>query len=228
MIDRKKILIVDDHQDNIFVLENRLDLEGFKVITALDGESCISLAKECKPSLILLDVMMPNMSGYEVCKVLTNDEVTKEIPIILLTALTNPEETAKGFEAGAFDFIKKPFSRVELLARIKSALRFSETNKLLLNLEKINTFSATIKKTNHEVKQPLTLISLAATAIKREIENDELDKDSIKKRVKYIEDSVTEITKTLEFMKSIQSPDVKEYLENLNLNYFVETSERLT
>ncbi|MCP5060961.1 MAG: response regulator [Ignavibacteriae bacterium] len=225
---RKKILIVDDHQDSIFVLENRLDLEGFKVITALDGESCISLTKECKPSLILLDVMMPNMSGYEVCKVLSNVEETKEIPIILLTALTSPDETAKGFEAGAFDFIKKPFSRVELLARIKSALRFSETKKLLLDLEKVNTFSVTIKKTNHEIKQPLTLISLAATAIKREVENEELDKDVIIKRVQYIEDSVTKITKTLEFMKSIQSPDVKEYLENLNLNYFVETSERLT
>lgn len=225
---RKKILIVDDHQDSIFVLENRLDLEGFKVITALDGESCISLAKEYTPSLILLDVMMPNMSGYEVCKVLSKDEETKEIPIILLTALTSPDETAKGFEVGAFDYIKKPFSRVELLSRIKSALRFSETKKLLLGLEKINTFSATIEKTNHEVKQPLTLISLAATAIKREIQNEEIDKDSIKKRVQYIEDSVLEITKTLEFMKNIQSPDIKEYLENLNLNYFVETSEKST
>lgn len=222
---RKKILIVDDHQDSIFILQDRLDIEGFEVLTALDGATCISIAEEEKPDLILLDVMMPNMSGYEVCEHLARNEDTKDISIILLTALTNPEETAKGFEAGAFDFIKKPFSRVELLARIKSALRFSETKKLLVELEKINTFSATVKKTNHEIKQPLTLISLAATAIKREMENEDLDKNSVTKRVQYIEDSVKDIVKVLEFMQEIQNPDVKDYLENLSLNYFVKTSE---
>jgi len=227
-IEKKKILIVDDHKDNIFILQDRLDLEGFQVLTAFDGPSSILIAKENKPSLILLDVMMPEMSGYEVCEQLSKDEDTKNIPIILLTALSSHEETAKGFEVGAFDFIKKPFSKVELLARIKSTLRFSETKKLLLDLEKINTFSSTVKKTSHEIKQPLTLISLAATAIKREIQNEELDKDSINKRVQYIEDSVKNIIRVLEFMKEIQSPEVKEYLENLNFNYFVETSEKLT
>ncbi len=219
-MDSKKILVIDDQHDNVFILQDRLDLEGFKVITAYDGPAGIDLAEEHKPDLILLDVMMPKMSGYEVCEKLTKQNSTKDIPIILLTALNNAEDTAKGFAAGAFDFIKKPFNRIELLARIKSALRFSETKKLLIELEKINTFSATVKKTNHDIKQPLTLISLSATAIQREIENEILDKEAVLRRVKYIDNSVKEIVTVLESMSKIQNPEVKKYLDNIKLEEF--------
>ncbi len=219
-MDSKKILVIDDQHDNVFILQDRLDLEGFKVITAYDGPAGIDLAEEHKPDLILLDVMMPKMSGYEVCEKLTKQNSTKDIPIILLTALNNAEDTAKGFAAGAFDFIKKPFNRIELLARIKSALRFSETKKLLIELEKINTFSATVKKTNHDIKQPLTLISLSATAIQREIENEILDKEAVLRRVKYIDNSVKEIVTVLESMSKIQNPELKKYLDNIKLEEF--------
>ncbi len=213
----KKILVIDDQHDNVFILQDRLDLEGFKVITAYDGPSGIALAEEHNPDLILLDVMMPQMSGFEVCEKLTNQNSTKNIPIILLTALNNAEDTEKGFAAGAFDFIKKPFNRIELLARIKAALRFSETKKLLIELEKINTFSATVKKTNHDIKQPLTLISLSATAIKREMDNKIFDKESVLRRVQYIENSVKDIVTVLERMSKIQNPEVKKYLDNIRL-----------
>jgi len=216
----KKILVIDDQKENLFILEDRLDLEGFKVITAYNGLSGIELAKEHKPDLVLLDIMMPEISGFEVCRELTNNEITKNIPVIILTALSNAEDTEKGFAAGAFDFIKKPFNRIELLARIKAALRFSETKKLLLELEKINTFSATVKKTNHDIKQPLTLINLSVTAIKREMENEIFNKESVLKRISYIENSVKEIIDVLEQMSKIQNPQVQKYLENIELNNF--------
>ena len=217
---KKQILIIDDQHDNVFILQDRLDLEGFDVLSAYDGPAGIEIAEENKPDLIILDIMMPKMDGFEVCEILTNRDSTKDIPIILLTALNNAEDTAKGFAAGAFDFIKKPFNRIELLSRVKSALRFSETKKLLLELEKINTFSATVRKTNHDIKQPLTLISLSSTAIKREIESESIDKESILRRVGYIENSVNEIVNVLERMIKIQNPEVKKYLDNIRLEEF--------
>jgi DNA-binding response OmpR family regulator len=216
----KQILVIDDQHDNVFILQDRLDIEGFKVLTAYDGPTGIEIAEENKPDLIILDIMMPKMDGFEVCERLTKQDSTKDIPIILLTALNNAEDTAKGFASGAFDFIKKPFNRTELLARIKAALRFSETKKLLIELEKINTFSATVRKTNHDIKQPLTLISLSATAIKREIESETFDKESVLRRVQYIENSVKEIVNVLEKMTKIQSPEVKKYLDNIRLEEF--------
>ena len=106
----KKILVVDDQPDNVFVLQDRLQREGFDVITAYDGPACIELAEEKLPDLILLDVMMPGMSGFEVCKKLTTNQITEKIPIILVTALTDAEDLKEGLQVGAFDYIKKPFS----------------------------------------------------------------------------------------------------------------------
>lgn len=166
MIKIFKILVVDDQPDNVFLLEDRLNKEGFNVIKAYDGKSAIRKAETENPDLILLDVMMPDIDGFEVCKLLKENKEINSIPIILVTALNSYSDIEKGFEAGAFDYIQKPFNRIELLARVKAALRFNETNKLYIELEKINTFSATVKKTNHEIKQPLTLINLSVTALK--------------------------------------------------------------
>ena len=153
----KKILVIDDYPDNVFLLQDRLENEGFEVVKAYDGKMGIQTARDEKPDLILLDIMMPDISGYEVCKELVLGEDTRMIPIILLTALTDAENLKAGLQAGAFDYIKKPFNRTELIARINSALRFSELNSLLLQMEKVKTYSATIVTANHEIKQPLTL-----------------------------------------------------------------------
>ncbi|MHB8931400.1 MAG: response regulator, partial [Melioribacteraceae bacterium] len=87
----KKILIIDDYPDNVFLLQDRLEKEGFEVIKAYHGETGIQKAIEEKPDLILLDIMMPDISGFEVCKILTANQETKLIPIILLTALTEAD-----------------------------------------------------------------------------------------------------------------------------------------
>ncbi len=212
-----KICIIDDHPENVFILQDRLEKAGFEIITAYDGKSGIEKVKEKIPDLVLLDVMMPDISGFEVCKSITTDDQTKHIPVILLTALTSTEDLEVGLQAGAFDYIKKPFNRAELLARIKSALRFSETNKFLIEIEKINTFAATVLTANHEIKQPLTLINLSTSAIRRELSKEQYNIDSIEKRVKYIEGATQEIIDVLEKLSSIKKPVFTDYINNLKM-----------
>src|SRR5690606_35070585 len=146
----KKVLIIDDLPENVFLLQDRLEHEGYEVLTAYDGPSGIERAMKELPDLVLLDVMMPGMTGIEVCKKLVSDPITSNIPIILVTAKSGAEDTKEGLEAGAFDYIKKPFNRVELLARVNSALKLSEAHKALLEVEQRNTYAATVVTANHK------------------------------------------------------------------------------
>jgi DNA-binding response OmpR family regulator len=219
-MDTKKVLIVDDQPGNVFLLQDRLNREGFKVITAYDGTSGIKVAKDQYPDIILLDVMMPGIDGFEVCREISSHKDTQHIPIILVTALNSSEDTQKGFDSGAFDFIKKPFNKIELLSRVKAALRFTETKKLLIELEKIDTYSTTVKKTNHEIKQPLTLINLSVTALKRELEETNINRDSAKKRVEFIENAMKEIIKIMNTMLNIDRIEINDYLNNLKKDEF--------
>ena len=213
----KKILIIDDNPDNVFLLQDRLEREGFEIIKAYQGETGIQKAVEEKPDLILLDIMMPNMSGFDVCKTLTAHQATKLIPIILLTALTEADDLNEGFMSGAFDYIKKPFNRIELIARIKSALRFSDSNKLLLEIEKIKTYAATVVTANHEIKQPLTLINLSTAAIRRELSKTEFSHDVILKRIEFIENAAKDIINVLDKLGSIKKPVITPYVNDLNI-----------
>ncbi|PKL82001.1 MAG: response regulator [Ignavibacteriae bacterium HGW-Ignavibacteriae-3] len=213
----KKILVIDDNPDNVFLLQDRLEREGFEVIKAYSGETGIQRAVEDKPDLILLDIMMPDISGFDVCKTLTAHPETKLIPIILLTALTEADNIKEGLLAGAFDYIKKPFNKVELIARINSAVRFSETNKILLEIEKIKTYAATVVTANHEIKQPLTLINLSTAAIRREISKEDLDKSVILKRIEFIENAAKEIINVLDKLGSIKKPVITPWVNDLNL-----------
>jgi len=213
----KKILVVDDQPDNVFILQDKLEREGFDVYTAYDGPSGIKKATEVTPDLVLLDVMMPGMSGFEACKILTETDSTKNIPVILVTALTGSEDLTEGLSAGAFDYVKKPFNRSELIARINSALKFRESNLLLIELEKIKTFAATVLTANHEIKQPLTLINLSTSAIKRELKKEEFSNKAILKRVGFIETATKEIIEILDKLSSIKKPVFTEYLNNLNM-----------
>jgi DNA-binding response OmpR family regulator len=213
----KKILVIDDLPENVFMLQDRLEHEGFEVLTAYDGYTGIDKAKNELPDLILLDIMMPDITGLEVCKILANELTTKEIPIILVTAKSGAEDTKEGLEAGAFDYIKKPFNRIELLARVKSALKLSEAHKLLLLSEKRDTYLATVVTANHKIKQPLTLLSLSSAAIKRELSKEEISRDGILKRVKYIDIAIKEVTDVLNQLNAIKDPVLSEYTANIKM-----------
>jgi DNA-binding response OmpR family regulator len=213
----KTILVIDDLPENVFMLQDRLENEGYNIITAYNGKSGIEKVRSEMPDLILLDIMMPDITGIEVCKILVNDENTKHIPIILVTAKAGAEDTKEGLEAGAFDYIKKPFNRVELLARIKSALKLSEANNRLLDAEKRNTFVATVVTANHKIKQPLTLLSLSSAAIKRELGKEQISRELILSRLKYVDTAVKEITDVLDQLNSIKEPVIAQYTRNIKM-----------
>ena len=221
----KKILVIDDLPENVFMLQDRLEHEGYEVLTAYDGFSGMDKAKTYLPDLILLDIMMPDITGLEVCQILVNDPLTKDIPIILVTAKSGAEDTKEGLEAGAFDYIKKPFNRIELLARVKSALKLAEAHKLVLESEKRDTFLATVVTANHKIKQPLTLLSLSSAALKRELSKDDVSKEAILKRVNYIDIAVKEINDVLNQLNSIKDPILSDYTSNIKMIKFEEDSE---
>ena len=116
------ILVVDDTPKNVKLLADILAVKGYGVRTADTGESALQSIREQSPDLVLLDVMMPGISGYEVCRAIRADPATRALPVILVTALDNSERI-RGLEAGADDFVTKPISQPELLARVKSLLR---------------------------------------------------------------------------------------------------------
>lgn len=120
------ILIADDDEDIVRFVEVNLRLEGFEVVTAFDGEQALHNAYDIHPDLILLDVMMPKVDGFEVCQRLRSDGRTKNISIIMLTAKSLSADKVVGLTAGADDYMIKPFDPIELVARVKSALRRSK------------------------------------------------------------------------------------------------------
>jgi class 3 adenylate cyclase len=136
-----KILAVDDNKQNLAVLAKALTAANYEVITAADGPTALELVQSASPDLILLDVLMPGMSGYEVCEKIRTSELSGRLPIVMLTALNEVAYRIQGIEAGADDFLSKPFNRDELLTRVKSLLRIKtlyddieEKNRLLRTL----------------------------------------------------------------------------------------------
>ncbi len=121
--ERFKILVVDDLLENLRLLANLLRTEGYDIRQAPDGTMALSNVPRFQPDLILLDIMMPDIDGYEVCKQLKASEQSKDIPVIFLSALDLTFDKIKAFEVGAADFIHKPFHPAEVLARVKSQLR---------------------------------------------------------------------------------------------------------
>ena len=132
------ILIIDDEPNNLDVLSTSLECYGYQVRQAVNAEIALKTVKLQVPDLILLDVIMPKVDGYELCKQLKSNPDTKEIPIIFLSALSQEHDKGKGFELGAVDFISKPFHLEEILARINHQLtirkleaKLKETNQKL-------------------------------------------------------------------------------------------------
>lgn len=119
---QKKILIVDDEPNIVISLEYLMKKEGFAVAIANDGDAALTLAASFRPDLVLLDVMMPKKSGYEVCQQMRGDTALADIKILMLTAKGRESEVAKGVALGADAYVTKPFSTKELVARVKSLL----------------------------------------------------------------------------------------------------------
>jgi len=140
------ILIVDDNPHNLQVLGSILEKNDFETAVALNGQQALEFVETEKPDLILLDIMMPDMDGYEVCRRLKMNHDSKRIPVIFLTALPDTKDIVHGFEAGAVDYITKPFNHAELLARIRTHVELKKARDEIETLRGIIPICASCKK----------------------------------------------------------------------------------
>lgn len=140
------ILIVDDNPRNIQVLGAILRQEGYSISIVTNGADALAMVRGVQFDLILLDVMMPGMSGFEVCRALKQDSRTRDIPVLFLTALSDTEHMLEGFAAGGVDYVTKPFKSAELLARVKVHVSLRKAHQEILRLQDILPICASCKK----------------------------------------------------------------------------------
>ncbi|MBE9037929.1 sensor histidine kinase [aff. Roholtiella sp. LEGE 12411] len=155
---RDLILIVDDIPNNLKVLFDILNKSGFKVSIAKSGEGALEKAQEILPNLILLDVMMPGIDGFETCRRLKTNQKTKDIPVIFMTALSETVEKVKGLHVGAVDYITKPIEHEEVLARINVHLDLRKMQLKLVQKEKMSSLGQLVAGIAHEINNPVNFI----------------------------------------------------------------------
>ena len=178
-----KILIVDDVVSNVLLLKILLTNENFQVCTASNGKMCIEMAKSEHPDLILLDVMMPDLNGFDTAVILKKDPDTLDIPIIFLTALNNPNDLVKGFQVGANDFLTKPFNKEELVMRVMHQIQLVAAKRIIVkqNEELKRTISNRDKMYSviaHDLRSPMAsirmVLNLAVNVVSPETVGEEI------------------------------------------------------
>ena len=215
------ILVIDDISANLQVAADHLTAAGFKVLAARNGERGLARAQRSLPDLILLDVLMPGINGFETCRLLKANPITQDIPIIFMTSLSETENKVTGFEVGAVDYVTKPFQREELLARVKTHLRLSHlthhleslvlkrTEALTQSLQREQLLSQEltaalalrseiIKVVSHEFRTPLTVISQSTDLLQNYYERlsyEQKDKQFIRMReaINFISDLLRDV-----------------------------------
>lgn len=239
------ILVVDDVPKNIQVLETLLDQKGYQVAIAKDGQEALSIIGSNQFDLILLDIIMPKMDGFEVCRRLKNHQQTKDIPVIFLTGRTETDAIIKGFEMGAVDYVSKPVDSRELLARVKTQLELREktrqlatmnhvlerkvkerteqlveANRRLARLDKAKTnFLALI---SHEMQTPLTHLSLIIQVMRESLKSP--------KQLKYfdiIKESAERLLRFTEIallITTIQADKYEMNVESISLENIIDSS----
>lgn len=159
------ILIVDDNPNNIKIVALILRSLQYKIVIATNGEQAIELVDQTRPDLILLDIMMPKMDGFEACAIIKAKEENANVPVIFITALNDPESLVKGFKAGGVDYITKPFNKDELVSRVKTHLDLKQTRdrleKTTQHLTELNTLKDKMFSViGHDLRSPLSSVKM--------------------------------------------------------------------
>lgn len=158
------VLIIEDDRDIVEMVEYNLKEEGYETLSALNGEDGVELARRQQPDLIILDIMLPIMDGFEVCRTLRSNDVTAQIPIIILSAKSQETDKVVGLELGADDYVTKPFSPRELIARIRAILRRDREHRHTSKMQQRGDI--TVDSCRHKVTVSGEEISLTFTEFK--------------------------------------------------------------
>src|SRR4051812_47414884 len=200
-----KILVVDDQPINVQLLKRKLEREDMIVATSYSGREALDMVKAAKPDLILLDVMMPEMDGIEVCQRLQADDETKTIPIIFVTARTSKEGKIEGLSVGAVDYITKPIDLDETLARVQTQLRFVAINREMLDLQRrlvearrAATIGAVTQGIAHNLNNLLGVVIGYLDLIKAYYDKPE----QVKKNAMHVEEAVHRIVSIIKQLSS--------------------------
>ena len=165
MREKSVVLIVDDNPTNLSVLFNALRDSEFKVLAAQDGASAIQQAQHVKPDIILLDVMMPGLNGFETCKRIKDNPETRDIPVIFMTALSDINDKVNGFNVGAVDYVTKPLQHEEVVMRLSTHLRLRQMSELLRNK------NAEMDMANRELKKNFDEVTRLQNIVKSYLSN---------------------------------------------------------
>ena len=200
------ILVVDDQPINVQLLKRKLERGGLRVITAGNGLEALELVKKEKPELILLDVMMPDMDGIEVCQRLQADEQTRSIPVIFVTARTSKEGKIEGLGVGAVDYITKPIDLDETLARVQTQLRFVTINREMVELQRrlvearrAATIGAVTQGIAHNLNNLLGVVIGYLDLIKAYYDKPE----QVKRNAQHVEEAVQRIVSIIKQLSSL-------------------------
>jgi signal transduction histidine kinase len=250
-----RILLVDDNPTNLKVLSDALRNQGWTTLVATDGESAIEQVEYALPSLILLDVMMPGIDGFETCRRLKADPKTAGLPIIFMTALSDTVDKVKGLELGAVDYITKPFQHEEVLARVRLHLSLFNVSRSLeqkvieqaqtaLELQQLaQSLEERVQARTHEVEQSLNQLKTAqlqliqsekmsvlgqlVAGVGHEINNPIGCIDgNIKHAVNYIQD-LLELINLYQEVYPAPAPKIADYIEEIDLDYLTEDLPKL-
>ena len=148
---RQKVLVVEDEPDILEVIDYNLTREGFRVLQARDGERGLALARSELPDALVLDLMLPGMDGLEICRRLRADDVTRSLPIVMVTAKGEESDIVVGLSIGADDYLVKPFSPRELIARLRAVLRRTQVQAVQADADRLEFTGLAIDRTRHEV-----------------------------------------------------------------------------
>lgn len=155
---KKSVLIVEDDPDIVELLQYTLEREGYPVLVAMNGEKGLSEARRRRPGLVLLDLMLPGLSGLEVCRALKSEEGTRDIPVVMITAKSEESDVVLGLECGADDYVPKPFGPRELVARIRAVLRRGELARPAKT--RIETDGVVLDRERHEAQAEGSVLEL--------------------------------------------------------------------
>ena len=208
----RRILIVDDNKDYADAEKAVLEDEGYEVLYAPNGEAALDLLSRETVDLVLLDVSMPHMDGYQVCQRIRENPDTARLNIIIVTARGSTEEMVTGLDAGADDYLPKPFEVPEFLARVRAQLRLRELQERLVEMEKAATVGQMVITLSHEINNPLTSILWQAKLAQEILQEQSSVDEQILASFETILQEAQRVEEVVKRLRRIEKPKVTEYL----------------